>query len=92
MKPLTKDIQEALDKAKECGGLIRLPGGFWTGENTPAKSTSFRNGLDTYKVPEWYITPGTIQALVRRGLLKETKFMVRYPKMAIRVDVEIITI
>lgn len=92
MKPLTKDMQDALLKAKACNGLIRWPGGFWSGENTPTKVQSFRNGLDSYMVPEWWIHPGTIQALVRRGLLKETKFMVKYPKMAIRVDLNQITI
>jgi hypothetical protein len=80
-KDLSKTMYDAIDKAIKCNGLIRRPGGFWSGEKTimlpltTSHGIHYENEPTTY--PEWYFSTGTIKSLVKRGIFKETKFMSR---------------
>lgn len=64
---LSDEMTKCLERAKENNGLIRRSGGFWTGEDI-----TVINGI-----PIWYFGTSTIKALIKRGLLRETKFMKR---------------
>lgn len=64
---MTPSQQRALDLATTHGGLVRLPGGFWTYTGCP---TTERR--DVGFVPDVWVGTTTIQALVRRGALTHT--------------------
>jgi hypothetical protein len=64
---LSDEMQKCLEMAKKHNGLIRKSGGYWTGGEIKMVKD----------VPEWYFGTLTVKSLVKRGLLKETKFMER---------------
>lgn len=65
MTALSATMQDALAKGREHGGrLVRLPGGFWTYPDCPARDSH------GYSVPEWSISAHTIKALLARGLVE----------------------
>ena len=58
---------QAVAVIKARGGKIeRWPGGFWT---TPGIEFDQRPG---YRVPNWYVGAGTVKALEKLGVLRET--------------------
>lgn len=69
MKELSDEMKQCLERARKNGGLIRRPGGYWTSED------QFNRGINV--PPIWYFGTNTITALIRRGLLKPTRFMRR---------------
>lgn len=64
-KKLTKVMQQAIEKLKLHGTLVRWSGGYWTRPNCPVKT--LYNG--EVKIPEWYFTGNTIQSLLDRKLI-----------------------
>ena len=65
MKDLSDTQRETVRRMKDAGGKIeRWPGGFWT---TPGMTQNLRG------YPEWSVTTHTIKALVRKGVIKESK-------------------
>lgn len=70
---LSPKMQEALDTLREHGSLICCAGGFWTYmhcEPLPNRGVLVhtRHGLQRQRVPSWYVSTNTVQALVSRGL------------------------
>ena len=53
--------------------LVYFKGGFWTLQSIGEHS------LDAGRAPDWYVTRGTLKALERMGLLKETRTSTNYP-------------
>lgn len=62
---LSPTMEEALARAQTHGGeLVRLPGGFWTYPGCP---------VDKRGVPTWWVTKGTIGALLLRELVRDVR-------------------
>lgn len=85
LKTLSPTMQETLDKAREAGHLERWRGGFWTVPGSSYKVVSQLNG--TYRVPDWWVSAGTVSALINRGLLRG----VREPGLSYITRAEVIS-
>jgi len=78
MTKLTPKQEEALEKAKEAGGLHYVRGGYWVQATVdPKKGFNRRDPCRP-----WCAPTATIQALVRRGLLVWTDSLNGYPARA----------
>lgn len=67
MSKLSVTMAVGLAEAIERGGvLVYWAGGFWTVEGSPVKHVDSAG----FRVPDWYITSGTVQALQRRDHVK----------------------
>lgn len=68
-KKLSPTQSEVIARMRAAGGYIeRWPGGFWT---TPGMRYELKWG--GVKVPEWSVAWNTVNALAKRGLIRETK-------------------
>lgn len=64
-KKITATMAIALAEMSERGGeLVRWHGGFWTYSGCPWNRETWPH---KHRIPDWFITWGTVQALVRRG-------------------------
>jgi hypothetical protein len=67
MAKLSPTQQDMIDRMKDAGGkLYRHPGGFWRVNRAPIAGTAAHT--------VWNGSTGTVQALVKRGVVKETEF------------------
>lgn len=65
----SKTQREVLDVLRREGGVIeRRSGGFWTYPHASQKPV-----IGVGYVPEWHVGTNTVQSMLRKGLLIETK-------------------
>lgn len=70
-KTVSPTMQEALDKMKEHGRLDYWRGGWWTYPGAPFRR-GYMTGFGELREPiGWYATSHTINALRRRGLIRD---------------------
>lgn len=55
------------------GTLVRWAGGYWTHPGATVARESFNSG----RVPAWYVSTVTVEALIARGRFRVTKRMTR---------------
>lgn len=70
MTPLSQTQLECIETLKEHGKLIKYSGGFWSAQNVEIKHVPCTP--DPYDAPTWYISTRTINALIKKGVLKIT--------------------
>lgn len=60
MRKLSKTMEDALTKLRECGSLVYKKSGLWTYHGCPCHPGG--------STPKWSVTTGTVRALADRGL------------------------
>lgn len=82
---LSPTMAHALNKARFLGNgqLERWPGGFWTYPGCPWKQGTGQNAR--YRIPAWSVSTHTVDALLRRGLVKSIEE--QRPGWSVRVEV-----
>ncbi len=66
-------------KSENISELIRRPGGFWTGFETPLEE--WRES----QVPVWYFGAGTIKSLINKNIFEVTKRLPRGDAMIVQL-------
>lgn len=75
-------MADALANAHDHGRVLeRRAGGFWTWPGCPSITLDKQTG----PVPTWYVSTGTVQGLITRGLMEVTQRLPRGDACAVRL-------